>query len=350
MKKCKKYIVLLIFIFIFIITVNQAAALTCEEKYPNDGYCQEYCESEKFDNVDEEAGLCPGANEVCCHQYTQLLEYELEEPIFGFSTASGIADYVIAIFNLGIAAIIPITIIVIMSAGVQWILAGGNVPKIKKAQKRISMAVIGLTLALLTYTVLSFLNLTDPQNPRVHQIKPEVIETEDIPIITSSTEGIADDCPSASELVNISTGSGIRISSVCSDPRLLSQTNAVLRQAGIKAAAQGCYLNVTSAFRTKSKQEQLHDKYTDCLSSEEGDCVEAASPNCASPHLTGGAVDVGLICGDLKCNPIRHCPDTQLKSKLQDIMNSAGFARYKNEWWHFEYGTARWERCPGGSC
>jgi len=74
-----------------------------------------------------------------------------------------------------------------------------------------------------------------------------------------------------------------------------------------------------------------------------------AWPSCSAPHLTGGAVDVGIAGLDLGPYSVQGpgvFTPTQLENQqlLCEFMYRHGFVRYEREWWHFEHGTERWER------
>ncbi|MBL8048052.1 MAG: hypothetical protein JNJ45_05165 [Chthonomonas sp.] len=88
------------------------------------------------------------------------------------------------------------------------------------------------------------------------------------------------------------------------------------------------------------------------------------------PHLTGGAVDVSLIClatgepvdvgtsmddahdlsltSALEREPLGE--PGRMRRVLYHAMIGAGFVNYPNEWWHYEYGTIRWAKQTGAPC
>jgi len=68
------------------------------------------------------------------------------------------ANYVIAIYNWSIRAIVLLAIVMIMIAGSRWMWAGGNAALITQAKNQITSALIGLILAISSYTLLSFIN------------------------------------------------------------------------------------------------------------------------------------------------------------------------------------------------
>ena len=68
------------------------------------------------------------------------------------------ANYVIAIYNWSIRAIVLLAIVMIMIAGSRWMMAGGNAALITQAKNQIISALIGLVIAIGSYTLLNFIN------------------------------------------------------------------------------------------------------------------------------------------------------------------------------------------------
>ena len=81
-----------------------------------------------------------------------------EISIGGKSKFKDMGDYVATVYNyvLGIASIMAVVIIII--AGIQWIVSAGNSETISSAKKRISGALIGLVLAYGSYLILNTIN------------------------------------------------------------------------------------------------------------------------------------------------------------------------------------------------
>ncbi len=168
-KKIKLYarivILLFVFLYIFLFSNQVTAAQNCTEKYPNDGQCVgEDAKTKKTIcpnnyTADKIKDLCP-EKELCCHQGSAIIEYQFQVPIFGLTKTGSLAEYIGSIYEYSLYAIVPISIIMIIFAGLKWILAGGNMSKIAEAKKYISSAFTGLTIALLGYVVLSMIGLT----------------------------------------------------------------------------------------------------------------------------------------------------------------------------------------------
>ncbi len=94
------------------------------------------------------------------------------------------AKYIVAIYNWSIRAIVLLAIIMIMVAGSKWMWAGGNAAAITQAKNQITSALIGLVIAIGSYTLLNFIN---PSLVRLGslEIKPVEERTGQPPIETS---------------------------------------------------------------------------------------------------------------------------------------------------------------------
>lgn len=88
----------------------------------------------------------------------------------------------------------------------------------------------------------------------------------------------------------------------------------------------------------------------------------------ASPHLTGGAVDLTIASGDgwlhmgtdfdefidkTKTDWYEHqqqlsAEESQFRDNrrlLKEVMEKVGFTNYAPEWWHFDFGNQNWAQC-----
>ena len=121
-----------------------------------------------------------------------------------------------------------------------------------------------------------------------------------------------------------------------------------LRAASQIASSRGYKIFTTSAYRSLEHQTNLFQnacqRYRSCQEARRW--VAAPSPN--SPHVTGGALDICLYYSDgrptVSCSHLLRSYNDEHTQLLEQIMCQAGFVRYRNEWWHFEYGTSRWQR------
>ena len=69
-----------------------------------------------------------------------------------------IAKYIKAIYQYGIAVVGILAAIVLMFGGLLWLTAGGNTGQVSEAKEWIKSSLLGLILALLSYTILLTIN------------------------------------------------------------------------------------------------------------------------------------------------------------------------------------------------
>lgn len=86
-------------------------------------------------------------------------------------------EYMAAIYRYAVAAASIIAVIVIIIGGIQWIMSGGNPQTIGSAKKRMIGAVVGLMLAVGSYTILYSI---DPDLVEFKDLKARYIEELDL--------------------------------------------------------------------------------------------------------------------------------------------------------------------------
>lgn len=104
---------------------------------------------------------------------------DLQVPLFSYTKATNIAEYIYQIYKAALWIIIPILIIIIILAGVLWVISGGDKNLIAKAKDRIQHGFIGLGIVLISYILFSFLGLTTLSLAGI-----KYIEGQDIPPLT----------------------------------------------------------------------------------------------------------------------------------------------------------------------
>jgi soluble lytic murein transglycosylase-like protein len=125
-----------------------------------------------------DAGIVPPPDE---YVPGPVESYNFEQPFGGVASVKNIGEYIQLVyqFALGIVGIIAVTLI--MFGGVRWIAAAGNESMISEAKETITSAVTGLVIALLSYTILAFIN-------------PQILKTDvsifKIPIPTTPVESM----------------------------------------------------------------------------------------------------------------------------------------------------------------
>jgi D-alanyl-D-alanine dipeptidase len=158
-----------------------------------------------------------------------------------------------------------------------------------------------------------------------------------------------------SQLVEI--GQGLCVSNI--DCRLKQDTAQHLQDTIANLAAQGYTLTITSAHRDIAKQQQLYDA---CAPNCGG---TVARPNPGAPHVVGGAIDIKVskngVLIDAGPSDAKYAyslyaskfTDAQKANQklIEKLMCDQGWVRYSDEWWHFEYGTTRWNKGQSaGAC
>jgi len=138
-------------------------------------------------------------------------------------------------------------------------------------------------------------------------------------------------------------------------------------------------LLIWDAYRTQETQRAIFERYVRELRSEQGLGEDKARseasgfvslPDSVFPHGTGGTVDLTLLVnGSPACMGTgfdefaehaaadwyrRNAPETTSdataasnRETLREAMEAGGFVVLDSEWWHFEWGTARWAREKG---
>lgn len=96
----------------------------------------------------------------------------------GTVNENSVGQYVQAVYNYGIGIAGILAAVVIMAAGVMWLVAGGNAGRVEEAKEWIKAAVTGLILALVSYTILLTIN-------------PDLIKLNPITITPVSTSPIS---------------------------------------------------------------------------------------------------------------------------------------------------------------
>ncbi len=169
----KKFLTSLVVIFIlnlFVPVATQAADPRCWEKSkcisertkyfqlldqrPEDGFVQNSetisaCGSSKkiSENKTEPLGFCLPVGTT-----------ETKVSFGGRRNFSDIGDFIQYMYRYSIMIAGVVSIIVIIIAGFQWAMSGGNGSTIQNARKKIEGALMGLTIAILSYSILNFVN------------------------------------------------------------------------------------------------------------------------------------------------------------------------------------------------
>lgn len=106
--------------------------------------------------------------------------------IGGKSSFANIGDYIQTIYRYGIGIVGLLATVMIIVAGIQWVSSGGNTATIQSAKKRIGGAILGLLLAVGSYTILGTINpyLVNLRLPQVWLINKQIVaanECKEVP-------------------------------------------------------------------------------------------------------------------------------------------------------------------------
>ncbi len=91
-----------------------------------------------------------------------------------------IGEFIKNIYNYSLIAIQILAVVVIIIAGAQWASSAGNAETIGKAKKRIVGAVIGMTIALMSYVIMNTINPATVKFrlPQVYMIREQVLPSK----------------------------------------------------------------------------------------------------------------------------------------------------------------------------
>ena len=114
---------------------------------------------------------------------------KLQIPILMQTETSNVYEYIGNIYTAALYIIVPITILIIIMAGLQWASSAGNSEQIKAAKNLIIRGFIGLGIALLSYSILSLIGITSLSLPGVEKI--EMVGPDEFMDFISESQGTA---------------------------------------------------------------------------------------------------------------------------------------------------------------
>ncbi len=280
----------------------------------------------------------------------------------GEMSTNFIAIYIRAIYQLLLGLSAFIAVVVFVTSGLQWLLAGGDSGSISAAKTRMEEAILGIVLILSAYTI-------------GYLLDPRVLEMDFLTIKALEPIEYEGENWDFSARLDIPLG----YASVETSPGLIVATNethlvpeaydSLLIAVEDFKNETGLSAKLTSASRTVLKQAELF--YEHCLSQPGRACrttvacnpasgtsiitgnsrgytltgalanvtdknviiqsIEAAGDQRKCPHTSGVAVD--LWCG----SGVKAAYDPECQQKLTEIMAEYGWCRLDIEPWHFEY-------------
>jgi hypothetical protein len=152
-------------------------AQSCETIHVNfTGQCvnsADNCPGDK-QAIDNNSSRC-ALGQKCCYKTLAPSAIELQSqsedniqlqiPLFDFAKTNSIAEYIYKIYQYVLILLIPLTILMIIWGGIQWITAGGDNNKIKSAKAQIISAFVGLFIALFSFIFLNLVGITSLKVP-----------------------------------------------------------------------------------------------------------------------------------------------------------------------------------------
>ena len=259
-----------------------------------------------------------------------------------------------------------LAIVLIIVAGLQWTVSGGNPEMIKRAQKRISGALIGLALAVGSYTILYTINpelvefrdlnllyvtqvdavLAESDNNDYEEFSPDSIEKPDWNYETF-------DCQGSQKPKGVISPANVRPFGHCDGvigvATIVPEMRDPLCKVGQILSAKGYSIIIKSSYRPFEKQKDLwckrgKDEYPDPKKRKSYFAVPGFSN-----HGHGVAVDVhlGNSNGERLYDKVTGKSQCNVKKEYVKILADAFYAadakfnRYEKEIWHFEYNTSK---------
>lgn len=278
----------------------------------------------------------------------------LEENI-GYDEKGNIAStllpaYVSGVYKFLVPLMAMVAVVILMVGGIQYILAHGNMDQVKKAQSRMSNAVVGLILLLAAYNI-GF--LIDPNVVKFGALTIESVEKEPIEIAESITSyGTVTEISDADTVTIASSG---HLTVEANDKRAGTIVyEELIRASDEFFAATGKNLVVTSASRTVQRQAELYYKYCVAANCSNPTCNPAQNSSLTMSQLEAmsqtEAVAALVANGDAgACNHTNNSAvdiwpegstkksfDVEDMNAMTSAMEANGFCRLNSEPWHFE--------------
>ncbi len=135
------------------------AQATPAQTPPQQCFKQEECGAGKYKNSFAVASQeCTGFTPYTFTCISSPPAVKLNVPLAGLNEITGLQNYIAIIYKFLIGSAGILAGIMIVIAGFEWLTAAGDSGKIKHARERITKALIGLVLALGSYTILYTIN------------------------------------------------------------------------------------------------------------------------------------------------------------------------------------------------
>lgn len=217
----------------------------------------------------------------------------LEVGLGSTEKVGGLINYLAILYEFIVQAVAILAAAAIILSGIRWAAAGGNADQVSKAKEGIKNSIVGLIVALVSFTLLNTLNpnLTSLSlfvpTPNVPKEFPESSERPDTPSSNecgNTAAGTAEEMSACSALETVDlqyTNHSEPKSTMQLAPTAASDWNNMARDF---YAEFGKKIPGGHMFRSFSYQQCLYDN-------KQGD--HPAQPRCESKgHMSGAAVDI----------------------------------------------------------
>lgn len=169
---------------------------------------------------------------------------------------SWISEYVFAIYNYGLTIVGVIAVLILMAAGILWIVSGGDSGKITKAKEMIMGSVTGLLLIVSMSLLLSYIN---PDLVKQKPIALTYIEDTE-PVSNEGNPTGSTDCQTCKSISGVlplrDTGVGKNLDSALADK--------IAQVAGQYKQGSGIYFVITEAYPPTSQHNSACHKNGKC--------------------------------------------------------------------------------------
>ncbi len=260
--------------------------------------------------------------------------------------AKFLGNYIRVFFKFFVGLLAVIAVVMVTWGGFKRIIAAGNAERISDSNDAIFSAIIGLVLALISYTLLNLINPALVEFPplqgiddirRVEFNLEDEAETDTVTIADFS--GVQ---PVLAQGRNIVNGKSYTV-----DKSLLSD----LRIVAAKLAADDIQLIIASGYRSEVKQiELIKENCQNPPGSQRCNPKTGKHDTCilregikSCPHTTGRAVDLWAgfagtqVISQDNCKKNKPaCEEVRGMKLLIQAMRAQGFCKLNSEPWHFE--------------
>lgn len=223
------------------------------------------------------AALCLVSLGQAAHAQTDTTTIKLNVPLGQLTEVTSFAQYFQTWYSLLVGGAAVLAVVMIMWAGTKWLASRGNSSEINEAKQIIWSSVIGLSIALLSYTILFFINpnlvrIGLPQLPRSTGVNLPVIADfdfhdgcgDEVIRLDDGTTKVLNPCPPTRQSGTFSNDQGANASQLAASGWSTAHgadithfsdetvTGLSMVAMDIRAANPNAELVITSGYRTNS--------------------------------------------------------------------------------------------------